>query len=185
MEHVRHPTSHVLSIAISTSKNRVARNASAVVTVDPLLNSILSLPDFNANELIIYYETLMEYACFTTSFHLQNLLMPLCRDYLNWVAEGKIRPFTSARLGSRRTQQNNDAHPSPAKKASDTTMPPAGIADVSTAVDGPAWVYKGPVPKGKAEYRKASTLFLKWGLGQSLCYNIFSLLTWWHSELWD
>ena len=62
MEHERHPTSHVLSLAVSTSKNRIARNASAVVTVDPLLLSIMSLPDFDATHLIVYFEDLMEYA---------------------------------------------------------------------------------------------------------------------------
>lgn len=172
-------------MAISTSKKRAARSESGIVTTDPLLLSIMALPDFHATEFVMFFEKLMEYASIATLSRVITLLIPLPRDYVNWAAEGMKIPFRSAKLGSQTTQRIVDACPRPTNMVSDTATP-AGDADRSTAVDGPVWAYKGPIPKKKPEFRKASTLFLKWGLGQWLFFNVLSLLTLRrHSKLWD
>ncbi len=64
MELDRHPTSHPLSMVVSTSKNRQARGSSAIVTVDPVLLNIFNMPGLDATHLISYIENLIEYVIY-------------------------------------------------------------------------------------------------------------------------
>ena len=95
---------------------------------------------------------------------------------MNWAARGMKLPFRP-RAQIALPTRNAEPNPRPVVNVPDVTAPAGGNTKASPVDDGPVYHHVGPAPKGKADFRKASTTFLKWGLGKLSFSFIFSLIT--------